>query len=210
MTSKAARRRSNRRRAIISLHGADPVAQSLPTDPKREKPEDARKTALQARCRVLGIHPTQDALKAAESPLRGCSVGLRILAEPQRHHSDLWNAVTHARRVQDRFDRAIAAPPRHAKVANILAHVSAMEADASSPPLDLRTLEERVRQDTAAHMLLEGWIRHCDNAAVSAFKHAVINAPNDPIRDWQGVLNCLWCIVEGLAGQQVLARVRHG
>jgi hypothetical protein len=135
-------------------------------------------------------------------------VGKRILTEAERHHPDLWNAVKHARQTQERFDRAIGAPPRHAKVASILAPVSAMEADASSPALDLRTPEERVRQDTAAQMRMEGWISHCDSAAVSAFKHAVLNAPNDPIRDWTGVLNCLWCIVEGLAGQKVSARVR--
>ena len=212
VTSRAARRsaarRANKRRAAaVSLPG-EPAEQPARYPSGKIKPEDARKTALQARCRVQGIDPTQDAMKDAESPLRGCSVGLRILTEPSRHHADLWNAVKHARQTQERFDRAIGAPPRHAKVASILAPVSAMEADASSPPPDLRTPEDRVRQDTAAHMRVEGWLRHCDNAAVSAFKHAVINAPNDPVRDWQGVLNCLWCIVEGLAGQKVRARVR--
>lgn len=205
MTSKSARRR--RKAAAVSLPGAP--AEQTPRYPSGKiKPADARKTALEARCRVSGVHPTPDAMKAAESPLRGCSVGLRILTEAPRHHPDLWNAVSHARKTQERHDRAIGAPPRHAKVASILAPVTAMEADASSPPLDLRTPEERVRQDTAAQMRVEGWIGHCDNAAVSAFKRAVINDQNDRIRDWQGVLNCLWCIVEGLAGQKVLARVR--
>jgi hypothetical protein len=207
MASKAQRRGRKRKAEAVNLAN-EPTKHRNRYPSGKAKPEDARATALQARCRVDGIAPTKEALRDAESPLRGCSVGKRILTEAERHHPDLWNAVKHARQTQERFDRAIGAPPRHAKVASILAPVSAMEADASSPALDLRTPEERVRQDTAAQMRMEGWISHCDSAAVSAFKHAVLNAPNDPIRDWTGVLNCLWCIVEGLAGQKVSARVR--
>ena len=45
--------------------------------------EDARKTALQARCRVFGLSDTTEALKASVAPLWGCSVGRMILTEPE-------------------------------------------------------------------------------------------------------------------------------
>lgn len=109
MTSKAARRGRKRKAAPVNLHG-EPAQASNRYPSGKAKPEDARATALQARCRVDGIAPTKEALRDAESPLRGCSVGKRILTEAERHHPDLWNAVKHARQTQERFDRAIGAP----------------------------------------------------------------------------------------------------
>ena len=47
-------------------------------------------------------------------------------------------------------------------------------------------------------MRVEGWIGHTDARAISAFKQAVINDPDGPVKDWPGVLACLQCIAEGL------------
>lgn len=208
MTSQAERRR--RRAARISLAGGMSVEQPLKQGRRTDlaTPKDARKTALEARCRTSGIKPTPDAMKAAESPLRGCSVGKLIDPMPADARDALWNAVKHARKVQLAFDRAIGSPSRHAQVARIMAPATAMHADASSPAPDDRTPEERVRQATSAQMQVEGWIGHCDGRAMSAFKQAVINDPDGKVPDWEGVLNCLQCIREGLAGQKVTVRCR--
>lgn len=211
MTSIAERKR-RKRAAKISLAGGEAVDQR-PTQGRRtdlDTPKDARRGAMEARCRHLGVRPTPDALKAAESQLMGCSVGklLTDLPVSAETRQALWQAAQHARKVQLAFDRAIGSPNRHATAARILAPVEAMHADAASPAPDDRTPEERVRQATRALMMLEGWIGYTDSKAISAFKQAVINDPDGRVPDWDGVLNCLHCIREGLAGEVVKARVR--
>lgn len=208
MTSKAERKR-RKKAATISLPGGEAVPQRIEGAGRpRKMVEDARKTALQARCRVFGLSDTTEALKASVAPLWGCSVGRMILTEPEHHRPDLWNAAQHARATQLAYDRAIGAPNRHAQVARILSPVAAFEADASSPAPDYRTEDDRFRQAVAAQMRVEGWIGHTDSRAISAFRQAVINDPDGPVKDWPGVLACLQCIAEGLRGDQVKARVR--
>jgi hypothetical protein len=207
MTSKTARRK---RKARITLPGGDAVPQRMETGRPHKEPDNAHREALEARCRVFRVNPTKEGLEAVKSPLMGCSVGRLILREPEPKRAELWNAVYHARRTQLAYDRAIGAPSRHAQVARILAPADAMHADASSPAIDMRSPEDRVRHAASAQMQMEGWIAHTDSRAVSAFKQSVINDPDGPVRDWQGVLDCLRCIVEGLAGQQVKVRARTG
>lgn len=208
MTSKAERKR-RKKAATISLPGGEAVPQRIEGAGRpRKMVEDARKTALQARCRVFGLSDTTEALKASVAPLWGCSVGRMILTEPEHHRPDLWNAAQHARATQLAYDRAIGAPNRHAQVARILSPVAAFEADASSPAPDYRTEDDRFRQAVAAQMRVDGWIGHTDSRAISAFRQAVINDPDGPVKDWPGVLACLQCIAEGLRGDQVKARVR--
>lgn len=147
-------------------------------------------------------------MKAANDPKLVDSVGRLILTEPEAKRADLWNATQHARATQLAYDRAIGAPNRHAQVARILSPVAAFEADASSPAPDYRTEEDKFRQAVAAQMRVEGWIGHTDSRAASAFKQAVINDPDGPVRDWPGVLACLQCVSEGIKGQPVKVRVR--
>ena len=209
MASKAERkRRKNRAKAIITLPGGEAVPQTQPKDSRRGRAEDARKTALQARCRVFASADSPKDESAFSDPRWGCSVGRLILTEPEHRRADLWNATQHARATQLAYDRAIGAPNRHAQCLRILAPVDAMQADAASPAPDDRSVEERVRDATRAQMQVEGWIGHTDSRAVSAFRQAVINDPDGPVRDWPGVLACLQCIVEGLRGEPVRARVR--
>lgn len=208
MTSKAQRKR-RKKAATISMPGGEVVPQRIEGAGRpRKMAEDARKTALQARCRVFGLPDTPEGLRASGEPRWGCSVGRMILTEPEHHRPDLWNAAQHARATQLAYDRAIGAPNRHAQVARILSPVAAFEADASSPAPDYRTDDDRFRQAVSAQMRVEGWIGHTDSRAVSAFKQAVINDPDGPVKDWTGVLACLQCIAEGLKGETVKTRVR--
>lgn len=209
MASKAERkRRKNRAKARITLPGGEAVPQVQPTDPRRERPEAANKTALEMRRRLFATGTTPEDDRALLSPLWGCSVGRLILTEPEAKRADLWNATQHARKTQAAYDRAIGAPSRHAQCLRILAPVEATRIEAASPPPDDRSVEERVRDATRAKMQVEGWIGHTDSRAVSAFRQAVINDPDGPVRDWPGVLACLQCIAEGLKGDRVKARVR--
>ena len=209
MTSKAQRkRRKNRAKASITLPGGEAVPQTHPTDSRRGRAEDARKTALQARCRVFAGNDGPKDEGASGDPLWGCSVGRLILSEPEHHRPDLWNATQHARATQLAYDRAIGAPNRHATCLRILAPSEAMHADASSPAPDYRTDDDKYRQAISAQMRVEGWIGHTDARAISAFKQAVINDPDGPVKDWPGVLACLQCVAEGLKGEPVKAMVR--
>ena len=209
MTSRAERkRRKNRAKASITLPGGEAVPQTQPNDSRRGRAEDARKTALQARCRVFASADSPKDESAFSDPRWGCSVGRLILTEPEHRRADLWNATQHARATQLAYDRAIGAPNRHAQCLRILAPVDAMQADAASPAPDDRSVEERVRDATRAQMQVEGWISYADGRAVSAFRQAVINDPDGQVRDRPGVLACLQCIAEGLKGDQVRARVR--
>ena len=208
MASKAERKR-RKRASHITLPGGAEIPQRIegPGRP-RKMAEDARQTALQARMRVYAGKDGPKDERASGEPLWGCSVGRLILSEPEHHRPDLWNAAQHARKTQLAYDRAIGAPNRHAQCLRILLPLPALEADASSPAPDFRSEEDRNRQAVSAQMQVEGWIGHTDARAVSAFKQAVINDPDGPVRDWQGVLSCLWCIAEGLKGETVKARVR--
>lgn len=207
MTSKAQRKR-RKKAAQITMPGGEAVPQRVGQGNRTDIGPSAHREALQARCRVFGLPDTPDGLRASGDPLWGCSVGRLILTEPERTRAPLWAATYHACKTQLAYDRAIGAPNRHATCLRILAPVDAMHADASSPAPDYRTEEDRFRQAVRAQMQVEGWIGHTDKAAMSAFKQAVINDPDGPVRDWHGVLNCLLCIAEGLKGETVNARVR--
>ena len=211
MTSRAERKRQAKRRraAAVSLAGEAPAQQPARYPNGKIKPEDARKTALQARIRVFGGDDTPEGQKAASDPLWGCSVGRLILCEPEHLRGNLWDAAQHARKTQAAYDRAIGAPSRHAQCLRILAPVDAMQADAASPAPDDRSVEERVRDATRAQMQVEGWISYADGRAVSAFKRHVIDDIDGPIRDWEGVKNCLMCISEGLSGNKLTVRIRR-
>jgi len=210
MASKAERKRQAKRRraAAVSLAGEERANQPARYPGGKIIPEATNKTALEMRRRLFAGKDGPEDAKAFLSPLWGCSVGRLILTEPEAKRADLWNATQHARKAQAAYDRAIGAPNRHAQCLRILAPVDAMQADAASPAPDDRSVEERVRDATRAQMQVEGWIGHTDSRAISAFRQAVINDPDGPVRDWPGVLACLQCITEGLKGDRVKARVR--
>lgn len=206
MTSKSQRRANKRRAAAISLPG-EPRAEHVARQPDgRVKPEDARKTVIEARIRQCGIKDTPDARRDMADPMLGCAIGRALSGKANR--AALWEAVCHARRTVAAYDHACGAPRRHPQVLRILAPRDVMHADAASPALDMRTPEERDRQAVAAWARMHGWLMHCDGAARTAFHRAVIDEIDAPIRDLPGVLNVLACIAEGMAGETVRVRVR--
>lgn len=94
MTSKAAKRRARRNRALITLPGADPVA-SRPTGKDRRhtnQHEDARRTVLEARCRRTGRQIAPDAMSALSEQMAGCDTGLCIMHQHQSPEirAELW------------------------------------------------------------------------------------------------------------------------
>lgn len=167
------------------------------------KPEDPRKTAVDARLRHAKLPDTPESRADMLQARQGCAIGRALDGKPA-----LWQAVCHARAVVLAYDRACGAPDRHAQVARILAPRDTLQATAETPPRDERTEDEKYRQAVAAWTRLQGWISHCDGAACTAFNRAVIDEIDAPIRDLQGVLNVLAGIAEGLAGEVVKARVR--
>lgn len=190
----------SRRRARVRQNR--PRKQGDRTASGRLKPEDARKTVIDARLRHAKLPDTPENRKAMADPMQGCAVGRALIAEPlgRDERALLWQAVIAARKAVTGFDRAIGAPDRHAQCLRILVPVDAMSADASSPAMDTRSPEQKYHQAIAAAMRIEQWAGHADRAAQTAFKRHVIDEPDAPIRGWPGVLSCLRCIAEGLMG----------
>ena len=56
-------------------------------------------------------------------------------------------------------------------------------------------------------MRVEGWIGHANAARIGAFKRAVINDPDGPVKDcWRPRLPAMHC--RGLRGDQVKGEVK--
>ena len=138
--------------------------------------DETLSTARQARERQLPKHLAGMAL----DQMAGCTAGRTIIAtEVARDaQADLWNAVQHMRKVYAAYDR-LHGLNRYAQVARILAPVSAMEADASSPAFDDRDDETKQRQAVAAWMQVQGWLGCIDSAAAQECKAVVIGLPED-------------------------------
>lgn len=208
-TSKAERKR--RRKRTISLPGGQEIAtrttQGRRTDMEHRRSDDT--AALTARTRRFGYPDSPEGRKAVSGPEFGCAVGVAIMADKVSagERSDLWQAVCHMRRVWLAYDRAIGAPSRHAKCLAVLTPVDAMTADAASPALDMRAPEDRDRQAVAAYMTLRGWLGHVDGAAQSAAICAVVDEPEGDVRQWPAVKRALLCVVDGIKGLPIKARI---
>lgn len=118
----------------------------------------------------------------------------------------MWDAIQHMRRVVTAYDAAIGAPRRHAVCLRLLVPIEEMAADASTPPLDERTPEERQRQSVASYMLLEGWLGRTDKAAMGEAKRVVWD--DGEARDVLGLLSALRCVVDGMNGRRLVYRGR--
>ncbi|MDD7973433.1 hypothetical protein [Roseinatronobacter alkalisoli] len=204
----AQKRRDKRkaRQATITLAGGLKAPQR-PTGRDRrhtnQQEDDPMQTAIQARMRHTGL--TAD---RARLDMAGCAVGRRLLTDRISDAEDLWQAVRHLRSVIITYDRAVRAPNRHAQCLRIMAPTDTMHADASSPPPDERTPEERDRQAVTAYMALQGWLSHADGAARSACLRHVVDEPDEPVRDWSGIVLALRCVSDGIKGQKLQWRGR--
>lgn len=209
-----ARRRKARKRAGETAENVVPLApvpRRQPNGQKRRTPQeaDASRQQLDVRAAQAGLHKAvargeigmAEAIREVRAPWYGCVAGRAMAAAEsgEQARRDLWDAICHIRRVWADYGRAIGAPPRHAQCLRLLLPVDEMHADAASPPADLRTADERYRQAIAAMMQCEGWLGRTDSAAASQCKRAVLD--DVPVRDVDGLMRALRCVVDGRAGQ---------
>lgn len=207
MTSRAERRR-RKKAADAGLPEVAPVPKKQPSGRRRRgvRDRDAARDALEARCRQMGIEPTQENIRDIRAPWWGCNAG-RAMAGVVSDHSEragLWDAICHMRRVQVAFDAAIGAPRRHAQCLRLLLPVERMEATAETPALDDRTPEDRQRHATAALMQVDGWLGWTDSAAASQCRRVVLDDAR--VTDAEGLVSALRCVSDGLSGRQMVYR----
>lgn len=192
--SKAARKRAKRRN-MISLAGGEtsPSPRTQGQRPPRQAP-DAQ--TLKTRARQNGIDDPKD----ARLPWLGCVAGKAMASQVKQHDRRLpmWDAIQHIRATVTAFDRAMGAPCRHARVAQILAPVSAMSADASSPPLDDRTDEQRQDQAEAAIERLYAALHGVDDDTAALCLSVV--ADDAPCYDVPALIRALDCVVAMMSG----------
>lgn len=186
--TKAARRRN---RKTIQLAGGVSrrvrPGQGARTD---IAPDDAQSVALTARLVHMGLPDTPENRALVRWQAAGCAVGQRLIADSAIKPGTrtlLWEAATHMRRVWLAYDRVIGAPSRHATCLRIMTGAETLAADASSPPLDMRSDEDKHRQAVAAYMRVHGWLMAGPRAEQSATIVAVIDEPDVPISNWPAV-----------------------
>lgn len=204
MTSKAERKR--RKKQAADPFALAPVERREKSGRKQREPADRDPSiiALEVRCNQAQRAVTPEAIREMRAPWWGCNAGKAIASLHPDERAHLWDAICHMRRVITAYDRAIGAPSRHAVCMRLLAPVDALEADASSPPLDERTEAEKQRQAVSALMALEGWLGYADKQAASEAKRVVWD--DGAVADRNRLLNALRCASDGMRGQPLVYR----
>lgn len=138
VSKRQARARKRERRTITLANGETataPIGQG-----QRKAPEDARKTAAQARVRVFGMTGA-DADRAALNPLCGSGVGQCIiaLAEDQAATKDTWNRLCAA---QHNYRTRILGLSGNPQGSAIAMQPDAMQAD-TGHTIDIRSADEK-------------------------------------------------------------------
>lgn len=177
--------RAKRRAAEVGL-----VPTLAPIKPQRRRGRPRKREAethgedvrsLEVRARHAGVSLPKDT-EAREKVLRdlraawhGCLAGRTMAraADHDRERADLWDAIQHIRRTQAAYDRSIGAPNRHAQVLRLMAPLDGMQADATTPPIDLRSDVERAEQARRAMKVLQSWLRLAGAAAGPAMAMVV-------------------------------------
>lgn len=128
--------------------------------------EDNMRPALIVRCRQMGWEPTVGNLARVRQPIFETRAGqLIVKANPGTEQgtlntiAELFQALTHIRRVRARYLRAVAAPnpnPQNAAIAMVPDRFE-VTADMADAPMPLEPEEEYARAK-AAHDNLQGWI----------------------------------------------------
>lgn len=180
--TKAGNRRAKQRRSI-TLPGGEIAANPLRgTDRRgtqaRETPEDAQKTALEARKRVFGGIGCQTAEEAFLEPLRGSQVGYCITTlagkDDRAEIWQVWQDICAARRNYHQRILSRNADPQCAAIAMV---PDAMQSD-ESLRVDLRTGDER---DAAAKRVWDEWCKRIKALGVPQMIWAVRAALDDGI-----------------------------
>lgn len=208
--TKARKLADKRRRQFGELPEVAPI-------PKRKSRGDRRMSeirheadesipAYQARLRQMGKTSTEANMREAKAQWQGCEAGKAMSAHisAEQERATLWDAIQHMRKVYLAYDRAMGAPNRHAQCLRIMLPLEAMEADASSPPLDDRTDEEKQRQADAAKQALRVWLANVEPRAAMVCLSTVI----DDMRcaDPAAMVRALHCVADGMAGRKQKCR----
>jgi hypothetical protein len=209
--SKGAKRRAKKaKKAPAGIPELGSVQRRQANGQKARPAEErgADKVALKARCNQRGVPATAKNQRDSRSPWWGCNAG-RAMANAVEDHSQrlkLWDAIQHMRRVITAYDASIGAPKRHATCLRLLVPLEALEATAETPPVDERTPEERGRDAVSGLMALEGWLGWTDKVAAGEAKRVVWD--DEAVRDSEGLVLALQCVVDGVEGQTTIWRGR--
>lgn len=131
--------------------------------------------ALEARCRAMGWATVEANLRIVRAPIYETEAGraiVRGLPRDPEEQAELYEALTHIRRVRARFHRAIGAPrpdPQNAAIMVMPERFEATDLDGARPePL---APEEEARRARAGYMNLARWLgelAHHERATLQA------------------------------------------
>ena len=176
---------------------------------RRGKPRSADVETLKSRCIQMGKSITPANIREMRAPWWGCTAGRTIgqMVMQDQERQALWDAIIHMRRVRTAFDASKGVPRRHAVCLRLLAPVDEMHADAETPPPDLRTDVEKVREAESRMIQLETWLGYTDKMAMGEAKRVVWD---DAIcTDPEGLIAALRCVSDGLNRRKMKYRGRH-
>lgn len=161
---------------------------------------------IAARCRQMGKDTDEASIRAAKAEWMGCNAGKAMISvvTGEAERKELWAAIHHMRRVQIAYDRALGAPSRHAQCLRIMLPTEQMQADAASPPADLRTEDDKHRQAVSSWMQLQGWLGYADKQAAGICKRVVIDDERCP--NAAAMVTALHCVADGVAGRRIVYR----
>lgn len=145
--------------------------------------DDPQKTALQARCRHRGADPTDEAMKAAKSPLLGSDVGRCIVAlHPPDEQARLWSAFCGMCAAYERHAVLVLGVTYWPKVPQMELTPEPAEVDPDLR-IDDRSPEERVRDAKEARRRWDGYLARLPGAYASALAHARLESSPTLWRD---------------------------
>jgi hypothetical protein len=170
--------------------------------------EDNMRPALVVRCREMGWEPTVSNLARVRQPIFETRAGqLIVKANPGTQQgtlntiAELFQALTHIRRVRARYLRAVAAPNPHPQNAAIAIVPDRFEvtADMADAPMPLEPEEEYARAK-AAHENLQGWIADLPHAERVEVVAVAVN--DKTCKDLRAYIRGLTAISDMLTGKR--------
>lgn len=167
--TKAQRRRDERRRfeeaANLGLAAINTNRPHREAGKFAERPEDATRTVLDARVRVVGGTPSQDARKAVRGPFMASPIGVALhLSEKPEMRDRLWGVYADWCRADATYRSRMGLPSGNPQGATIQMQPERQDTETAVAP-DLRTPEERDNAAVAAWMRWNGYLYSVDGDA---------------------------------------------
>lgn len=179
--------------------------------PSKQIEQDNMRPMLVARCREMGWEPTVGNLARVQHPIFESEAGrLIVRAHPgdsQRARdriSELFQALTHIRRVRARYLRAKCAPkpdPQNAAISMVPNRFEVTEDLAQSP--DPLPDEEEYARACAAHANLQRWLQAMGHAEKAEVIAVAVNSQK--CKDAKAYIRGLEIIAERLTGRREAA-----